>query len=393
MLNLSKNDLGIKWYSLDNILKHNVQYYMIFGERSNGKSYAVDTYIIDKFFTDGKQFVFVKRFEEDLKGKYMNEVFTPLEPYILEKYGYRLKFYRGAWLLYEDGGSEKISDCLVFGYALSLANVNRTKATSYPNVDTILFEEFMSIDCSYLNDELNLFLNLVSTVVRFRHNVKVFMLANAISKFSPYSQALGIRLHRIKKGEIILKEYKDKKGFKTRFAIERSENVNVFDNNENTSKTVYNIFGNSGVGGMITSGEFETHAYPRKVANVTFGELKKEKSEKVISKKDISTIVLRYEDYYYRIYISCIEKYILGFREIDHCSINANNTNYIINGIGYIDGIINIKNLAYYDDERINRVINIIVSTMRQKDFITLSDDDGENVVNGFRLSGINLTN
>ena len=55
----------IKWYSLDNILKHKAQYYIIFGERSNGKSYAVDKYIIDSFFLKGEQFGFVKRYEED----------------------------------------------------------------------------------------------------------------------------------------------------------------------------------------------------------------------------------------------------------------------------------------------------------------------------------------
>lgn len=385
------NKPNIKWYNLDNILKHNVQYYMIFGERSNGKSFAVDKYIIDKFFEEGKQFGFVKRFEEDIKGKYMSEVFTPLEDYILEKYNHRLKFYRGNWLLYEDGTEGKIADCKVFGYAFSLANVNRTKATSYPNIDTILFEEFMAIDCSYLNDELNLFLNLISTIVRYRHNVKIFMLANAISKYSPYSSALGIKLHRIKKGEIILKEYTDKKGFKTRFAIERSENVNVFDNNENTNKIVYNNFGNAGVGQMITSGEFETHAYPRRVGNVTFDELRVDKKDIIIGKKHAIPFVLRYEDYFYRIYLIETGKIIIGFREIDEESINYKNTSYIINGNSFKEGVINIFNLAYYDDERINRIINIIVACMRQKDFITLSDDDGENVVNGFRLSGISL--
>ena len=383
--------LDIKWYSLDNILKYDVQYYMIFGERSNGKSYAVDTYIIDKFFEEGKQFAFVKRFEEDIKTKYMSEVFNPLENYILEKYGHRLKFYRGQWLVYEDGLEGKISECKVFGYAFSLANVNRTKATSYPQIDTILFEEFMSIDCSYLPDELNLFLNLISTIVRYRHNVKVFMLANAISKFSPYSSALGIRLHRIKKGDILLREYTDKKGFKTSFAIERSENVNVFDNNQNTNKIVYNNFGNSGVGGMITSGEFEVHAYPRRIANVTLDELRENKDDIIIGKKHALPFVIRYEDYFYRIYLYAKEKNILAFREISESSINSKNTFYIINGVHHIKGIVNINNLAFYDDERINRIINIFVACMRQKDFITLEDDDGENVVNAFRLSGITL--
>lgn len=383
--------LDIKWYSLENILKHDVQYYMIFGERSNGKSYAVDTYIIDKFFEEGKQFAFVKRFEEDIKTKYMSEVFNPLENYILEKYGHRIKFYRGCWLLYEDGTEGKISECKVFGYAFSLANVNRTKATSYPDIDTILFEEFMSIDCSYLPDELNLFLNLISTIVRYRHNVKVFMLANAISKFSPYSSALGIRLHRIKKGDIILKEYTDKKGFKTRFAIERSENVNVFDNNQNTNKIVYNNFGNAGVGQMITSGEFEVHAYPRRIANVTLDELRQNKEDVIIGKKHALPFIIRYEDYFYRIYLYSNEKNILAFREVDEKSISNKNTLYIINGVHHIKGIVNINNLAYYDDEKINRIINIFVACMRQKDFITLCDDDGENVVNAFRLSGITL--
>lgn len=383
--------LDIKWYSLDNILKHDAQYYMIFGERSNGKSYAVDKYIIDKFFQDGEQFAFVKRFEEDIKTKYMSEVFTPLEPYILEKYGYRLKFYRGQWLVYEDGTEGKITDCKVFGYAFSLANVNRTKATSYPGVTTILFEEFMSIDCSYLPDELNLFLNLISTIVRYRHNVKVFMLANAISKFSPYSSALGIRLHRLKKGEIITREYRDKKGFVTKFAIERSENVNVFDNSQNTQKIVYNNFGNAGVGQMITSGDFEVHAYPRRIGNVTLDELRQYKEDIIIGKKHALPFVIRYEDYFYRIYLYSKEKNILAFREIDENSITSKNTAYIINGIHHIKGIVNINNLAYYDDENINRIINILVACMRQKDFITLTDDDGENVVNAFRLSGITL--
>lgn len=387
---MSKN-LNIKWYSLDNILKYDVQYYMIFGERSNGKSYAVDKYIIDKFFLEGEQFAFVKRFEDDIKSKYMSEVFTPLEPYILETYGYRIKFYRGCWLAYEDGTEGKISECKTFGFAFSLNNVNRTKATSYPNVTTILFEEFMSIDCSYLPDELNLFLNLISTIARYRHNVKIFMLANAISKFSPYSSALNVKLHRLKKGEIITREYKDKKGFTTRFAIERSENVNVFDNNQNTNKIVYNNFGNAGVGQMITSGEFEVHAYPRRVANVTLDELRENKNDVIIGKKHILPFVIRYEDYFYRMYLYGVDKFILAFREIEEQTINRKNTAYIINGLHHIKGVVNINNLAYYDDENINRLINIFVACMRQKDFITLTDDDGENVTNAFRLSGITL--
>ena len=139
----------IKWYSLDNILKYDSQYYIIMGERSNGKTYAVCKYLIDQFFKHGKQFAYVKRYEEDIKAKYMSEVFTHLEDYLLEEYHHRIKFYRGQWLVYEDGTDGKINECEVIGYAFSIVLVNRTKGTSYPKVDNILFEEFMSIDCNY----------------------------------------------------------------------------------------------------------------------------------------------------------------------------------------------------------------------------------------------------
>lgn len=379
----------IKWYRLDNILSHDGQYYVIIGERSNGKSYALNEYILDKFFQTGEQFVYVKRYDEDIKKKYMSEVFPPLENYILEKYNKRIKFYQGQWLCYEDGTAGKLSECEVMGYAMSLAQANRYKGTSYPNVTTILFEEFMSIDCSYIPDEINLFLNLVSTVVRYRTNVKVFMLANTISKYSPYFSALGLKAHRINKGSIITRLYTDKRGFKTKFVIERTENVNVFDNEDNKEKVVYNIFGSSGVGSMITTGDFEVHSYPKTIDKYTFEE-NKFQGCKFIGKQYKTSLVIRFEDYFYRIYlIDDNVKYITAYREIDINSINHKNTTHIINGLTPKKNIVNITNIMSFDGNEYNKIFDIIISTIKQKDFVVISDDDGENVINGFRLAGL----
>ena len=376
----------IKWYSLDNILKKQGQYYVILGERSNGKSYAMNKYMIDRFFQYGEEFAYVKRYEEDIKRKYMNEVFTPLQDYIRETYEHEIKFYQGKFLVYPMDTEGKLSQCRTIGTAFSLANVNRTKGTSYPNITTILFEEFMSIDCSYLPDELNLFLNLVSTIVRYRTNVKVFMLANTISKFSPYLSALGLKAHRLNKGEIVSKTYGDKKGFKTKFIIERTENVNVFDNEDNKNKVVYNVFGNSRVGSMITSGEFETHAYPHEIDGYVL--------DKNVGKKYKTTLVLQFEDYFYRIYlINDHVKYISAFREINKNSINNKNTTHIINGSGDFKDIVNISNVMKYTNDKYNILFDVLINTIQQDDFIIQSDDDGENVINGFRLSGLNYIN
>ena len=376
----------IKWYSLDNILKKQGQYYVILGERSNGKSYAMNKYMIDRFFQYGEEFAYVKRYEEDIKRKYMNEVFTPLQDYIRETYEHEIKFYQGKFLVYPMDTEGKLSQCRTIGTAFSLANVNRTKGTSYPNITTILFEEFMSIDCSYLPDELNLFLNLVSTIVRYRTNVKVFMLANTISKFSPYLSALGLKAHRLNKGEIVSKTYGDKKGFKTKFIIERTENVNVFDNEDNKNKVVYNVFGNSRVGSMITSGEFETHAYPHEIDGYVL--------DQNVGKKYKTTLVLQFEDYFYRIYlINDHVKYISAFREINKSSINNKNTTHIINGSGDFKDIVNISNVMKYTNDKYNILFDVLINTIQQDDFIIQSDDDGENVINGFRLSGLNYIN
>lgn len=379
----------IKWYDLSNILKHEGQYYVILGERSNGKSYALNKYIIDRFFQYGEEFAYVKRFEEDIKRKYMGEVFTPLQDYIRNEYDHEIKFYQGKFLVYPVDSDGKLSECRVIGTAFSIANVNRTKGTSYPNITTILFEEFMSVDCTYLPDELNLFLNLVSTIVRYRTNVKVFMLANTISKFSPYLSALGLKAHRLKKGEIVERAYSDKKGFSTKFIVERTENVNVFDNTANTGKVVYNIFGNSGVGKMITSGEFEVHAYPRQIDNFCFEENRTSKS-KIISSKFKTSMVLRFEDYYYRIYLITENvKLITAFREIDKKSIKSSNTTHVINGVENINDVANVSNFLKFNDPKYNEMFDLIMGTIVQNDFITMTDDDGENVINGFRLAGM----
>lgn len=379
----------IKWYRLDKILEYIAQYYVIIGERSNGKSYALNEYILDNFFIKGEQFAYVKRYDEDIKKKYMTEVFPPLEKYVLEKYNKRIKFYQGQWLAYDEGTSGKLSECEVMGYAMSLAQSNRYKGTSYPNVTTILFEEFMSIDCSYIPDEINMFLNLVSTVVRYRTNVKVFMLANTISKYSPYFSALGLKAHRINKGSIVTKVFTDKKGFKTKFVIERTENVNVFDNKDNEDKVVYNIFGNSGVGSMITTGDFEVHSYPKSIDSYTFSE-NKFNGCKLIGKQYKTSLVLRFEDYYYRIYlIDDNVKIISAYREIDVDSITNKNTSHIINGVTPKNGIVNINNIMIFNGDEYNKIFDILISTIRQKDFIVLTDDDGENVINGYRLSGV----
>jgi hypothetical protein len=380
-----------KFYSLDEMDKiKDVQYHMIFGERSNGKSYAVDKRCIDNFFERGEEFVICKRYDEDMKTKVCSTMLSPLYDYVMEEYEHKIKFYQGVWWAYHKDSDGRMADCKPMGYALSISTSDRIKGSQYPKVTTIIFEEFMSQNALYLPDEVNLFINVVSTIVRNRTNVKIYLLGNAICKHSPYSDALKIRLHRMGKGEIVVKEYQDKKGRRTKFAIQRTENVDVFDTEENTKGIVYNIFGESGVGNMITTGDFETHNYNRHICGVTFSENIKEIPNgkyKIVSNKDRTNIIIRYEDYFYCIYRTINNgEIVYSFREIEKEQVTSKRYNYILNNKRHFEGLVNIVNINTYSDKVIDVLLDEMLHAYKQDKFIFLNNDNGEDVNNAFNL-------
>ena len=86
----------VKYYSLNKILKNKSQYNVIFGERSNGKTYACLKYALDKFFKNGEEFVYLRRWTDDVKTKRMQTLFTPFKEY-LEKRNGKVIFKKGAF--------------------------------------------------------------------------------------------------------------------------------------------------------------------------------------------------------------------------------------------------------------------------------------------------------
>ena len=64
-----------KYYRLDNILKKEAQYNIIFGERSNGKTFAVLEHGLKLFAETGKQLAIIRRWKEDFRGKRGQSIF------------------------------------------------------------------------------------------------------------------------------------------------------------------------------------------------------------------------------------------------------------------------------------------------------------------------------
>ena len=188
-----------KFYNLKSILKTNSTYNMIIGERSNGKTYATLKYGIEQYFKNGSQIAIIRRWQTDIRGNRASEVFKALlsnnEIYKISKGQYQgIHYYGGKYYLcnYGDNGKAIYNDNDVIAYPFSLSDTEHNKSISYPDIRTIIFDEFLT-RLVYLPDEFILFMNTISTIIRGRTDVKIFMLGNTVNKYSPYFEEMGLK--------------------------------------------------------------------------------------------------------------------------------------------------------------------------------------------------------
>lgn len=250
----------MKYYSLNKINKKNATYNVIFGERSNGKTYATLKQVLENYFDNGSQFAYIRRWSVDVQPKRMNNLFNAIiEDGYLEKLSggkFTAIFYRtGRFYLctYNDKGKPIYNEEDIIGYAFSLSENEHNKANSYPRVTTIIFDEFLT-NKIYLPDEFILFMNTVSTIVRQRTNVKIYMLGNTVNKYCPYFKEMGLtNILSMKQGSIDLYTYGDSK---LKVAVEYADSKKKFKKNN-----FYFAFNNPKLK-MITGGAWELNIYP-----------------------------------------------------------------------------------------------------------------------------------
>lgn len=250
----------MKYYSLNKINKKNATYNVIFGERSNGKTYATLKQALENYFDNGSQFAYIRRWSVDVQPKRMNNLFNAIvEDGYLEKLSggkFTAIFYRtGRFYLctYNDKGKPIYNEEDIIGYAFSLSENEHNKANSYPRVTTIIFDEFLT-NKIYLPDEFILFMNTVSTIVRQRTNVKIYMLGNTVNKFCPYFKEMGLtNILSMKQGSIDLYTYGESK---LKVAVEYADSKKKFKKNN-----FYFAFNNPKLK-MITGGAWELNIYP-----------------------------------------------------------------------------------------------------------------------------------
>lgn len=251
-----------KFYSLTNILSHNADYNMIYGERSNGKTTAVLKYALEDYVNSGynNQLAVVRRWEEDIKGMKAQQLFENVinlgwvEELTKEKYN-SIWFYSQRWYLcyYDEEGNKTAQDERPFALGFAVTSEEHYKSSAYPNITTILFDEFITRNY-YLPEEFVKFQNLLSTIIRLRTNVKIFMCGNTINKYCPYFAEMGLSgIRKQKKGSIDIYKYGESN---LTVAVEYSD----FPSKKKESNK-YFAFDNPKLE-MITQGGWEIDIYP-----------------------------------------------------------------------------------------------------------------------------------
>ena len=185
----------ITYYSIDRIRSLDADINIIWGERSNGKSYAVKHEIAMKTYLESivkdslnrERFILMRRLREEVTSEKIERYFADVDVRKLTENKYNtIVYYRKQVFLanYDiETGKTVRGDCI--GYVVALSTEQHYAGGSYLDVKNIIFEEFMSRSV-YLANEPDKLMNFFNTVDRKRRAVKLWLIGNTISRVCPY---------------------------------------------------------------------------------------------------------------------------------------------------------------------------------------------------------------
>ena len=224
-----------KYYSLNNIKKTGAQYKMLLGEKSNGKSYAVKSELIKDAYENGRKFVYMRRYREDLKTVDVNAYFSdaPVKD-ITHHYWEKVVLDKGIlYLANYDEELDKFEKGPDIGRCVYLSGYEHFASQAFVDTYNIVYEEFIT-QRTYLPNEPAQLQKMVSTILRDREG-SVYLVGNTINRVCPYFTEWQLT-HTIKQKPGTIEIYKfhradaDGNDIITQVAVERCESSNSTTN-------------------------------------------------------------------------------------------------------------------------------------------------------------------
>lgn len=175
--------MSIYWSGQD-IMTRNAVFNFVIGGRGTGKTYDSKLKRIRHFIRTGKQFIYLRRYKSEFEDRqlFFNDIVERFPGWEFKVEG--MKGYI-RHLVTDDKKPEKWRCCCYF---VTLANALTKKSVPYPDVDWIIFDEFIIPRGAlhYLPNEVTSFQDFYNTVDRFQDRVRVMFLANSVSIVNPY---------------------------------------------------------------------------------------------------------------------------------------------------------------------------------------------------------------
>lgn len=257
------NDKDDFFYSGESIKEIGAHYNMVFGERSNGKTTFGLEEILKDWIENGKQGAYIRRYDEEIKGAKGDKVWSSIahERNLVEEWTdgeyHTIEYYNRSWYLakYDAELNRYVKQRDPFCHAFAINQAEHYKGTSYPLIDTIVFDEFITRKY-YLIDEFVEFTNLLSTIIRQRQGVKVYMFGNTVNQYCPYFDEMGLtNVSKMTQGTINVYRYGESE---LKVAVEYAASTKESGGKKSD---VYFAFDNPKLD-MITSGSWELPMYP-----------------------------------------------------------------------------------------------------------------------------------
>lgn len=203
-----------KFYDAKHILAKGADVTMVVAERSNGKSFSTLTYLLQDYYDSGyvNQFAYIRRKEKHIMGKMALDVWNGIvKQGIIErvtKGEYDAIVYKRPcfYLANTDPDTLKpvadMTKAIAYTFALSITADYTSK--EYPYIKHIFFEEFIpKKQENYEPKELDRYLDVTSSIVRTRSDVRIIMMGNTTSMHSIYFGFYGLKkLAKMKEGEV-----------------------------------------------------------------------------------------------------------------------------------------------------------------------------------------------
>lgn len=162
------------YYNPNKLMSFNRILNFVIGARGIGKTYGFKKYCIKRFIKHGKQFIYLKRYKTDIKG--ISQFFDSVQKDFPDH-------------TFKVNGNELHIDGQLAGWVMPLSSWQSVKSREFPNVETILYDEFLLEKSSkqmYMQDEPKALLNFMDTVFRNREDVRCICMANAVSVVNPF---------------------------------------------------------------------------------------------------------------------------------------------------------------------------------------------------------------